>query len=240
MLATKEKAIVNNGELRWSKILFPFRIRAPKDIKTFYFDIDIKRRDAEIFDLIKQIKREVDMLLADVEAYFIYSMVQKTEKIDGDIVEVGAYRGGSAKLIYKATINKSMHLFDTFEGLPDLSRHDAPEQFCKGSYPALFEDVKNYLRDCPNISLYKGLFPATANPIRNKRFSFVHLDVDIYESTLNCLDFFYSRMSRGGAIISHDYAGSKGVRKAFNEFFEDKPEIIIEPLWTDQCLIIKV
>ena len=39
-----------------------------------------------------------------------------TKKIDGDIAEVGTYRGGSAKLICEAKGEKKLHLFDTFEG----------------------------------------------------------------------------------------------------------------------------
>lgn len=48
-------------------------------------------------------------------------------------------------------------------------------------------------------------------------------------------------MNAGGVIISHDYPDSKGVKRAFDEFFKDKPEIIIElPGHDGQCLVIKV
>lgn len=190
-------------------------------------------------DLIRQIKGETEMLLADQEAYLIYITVKKTEKIEGDIAEVGVYKGGSAKLIREAT-KKPMHLFDTFEGLPELCAKDNPRQFQRGNYSTSLESAKSYLKNYSDISFYKGVFPSTAEPVKNKRFSFVHLDADIYESTLNCLEFFYPRMSRGGVIISHDYPASKGVREAFDEFFEDKPEIIIQPFRTGQCLIVKV
>jgi O-methyltransferase len=46
-------------------------------------------------------------------------------------------------------------------------------------------------------------------------------------------------MNRGGIIISHDYINAVGVRKAFDEFFEDKLEPIIE-MSGSQCLIAKV
>jgi hypothetical protein len=59
-------------------------------------------------------------------------------------------------------------------------------------------------------------------------FSFVHLDVDLYQSTLSGLEWFYPRLNRGGVLISHDYTIAKGVRKAFDEFFIDKPECLIE------------
>lgn len=196
-------------------------------------------RNTKGIDLIQQIRRETEMLLSDQEAYLIYATVKKTEKIKGDIAEVGVYKGGSAKLIREAT-KKTMHLFDTFEGLPDLCAKDDPKKFQKGKCSASFENVKSYLSNYPNVHFYKGLFPATAESVKDKKFSFVHFDVDIYESTLNCLKFFYPQMSRGGVIISHDYPSSGGVRKAFNEFFQDKPEIVIEPYATSQCLVVKV
>lgn len=180
------------------------------------------------------------MLLSNIEAYQIYITVKKTEKISGDIAEVGVYKGASAKLICEAGGDKSIHLFDTFEGLPEISDKDDSERFHKGEYSVMLENVKNYLKSYPNVYFYKGIFPASADTAKNKNFSFVHLDVDLYQSTLDCLNFFYPRMSRGGAIISHDYPGSKGVKKAIDEFFDDKPEIIIEPGGCGQCLILKV
>jgi len=201
--------------------------------------LSIHSRSPGVFDLIRQIKEETEMLLSDLDAYQIYTMVKKTSKIDGDIAEVGVYKGGSAKLIREAS-KKPLHVFDTFEGLPGLSEHDNPEQFHQGDYSASFESVKSYLKNYSNISFYKGVFPSTAEPVKNKRFAFVHLDIDIYESMLNCLKFFYPRMSKGGVIIGHDYSGSIGVKQAFDEFFEDKSEIIIEPFGTDLGLIVKV
>lgn len=123
----------------------------------------------EAFDLIRQIKEETEMLLEDLEAYQIYTAVRKTEKIEGDIAEVGVYKGGSAKLICEAT-KKPVHLFDTFEGLPDLCENDDPEQFHKGEYSASFEDIKSYLKNYPNAYFYKGLFPSTAEHVKNKKF----------------------------------------------------------------------
>lgn len=189
--------------------------------------------------LVRQVRKESNMLLNDIDACYIYALVKKTEKIQGDIAEIGVYRGGSAKIICEIT-KKPVHLFDTFEGLPTLSEHDDMEYVHKGELSASLESVKSYLKNYQNIYFYKGLFPATAEPIKNKIFSFVHLDVDIYESTLNCLKFFYPRMSRGGVMISHDYPYSKGVKQAFDEFFADKPEIVVELFGASQCLIVKL
>jgi len=199
-----------------------------------------QKNHAHALTIFKGVKKDTDMLLNDFEAYQIYMAVKKTEKIKGDIAEVGVYRGGSAKLICETTTKKTVHLFDTFEGLPDLGESDSGRQFNKGEYLAPLAYVKKCLRQYRRVHFYKGYFPGTSAPVKNKKFSFVHLDVDIYESTLGSLAFFYPRMSRGGVIISHDYPGSTGVKKAFDEFFADKPEIIIEVPVCDQCIVVKV
>lgn len=193
---------------------------------------------SKVMALIGKIRSESGLLISYNEGYQIFMAVKRTAKINGDIAEVGVYRGGSAKIICEAKGDKALHLFDTFEGLPDLSRLDNPKHFHKGEFKGAFEDVKDYLKEYSNVYLYKGLFPATAEAVKNKKFSFVNIDVDIYESTLSCLDFFYPRMNRGGIIISHDYIGAQGVRKAVDTFFQEKPEPIIE-LSGSQCLIVK-
>lgn len=193
---------------------------------------------SKVLKLIRKIKSENEMVLRDNEAYQIFMAVVRTAKINGEIAEVGVYKGGSAKIISEAKGNKILHLFDTFEGLPSISEVDNPKQFQKGDYAASFENVKNYLKKYQNVHLYKGFFPSTSLPINNFMFSFVHLDLDLYESTLDSIKFFYPRMNKGGIIISHDYIDASGVRKAFDEFFEDKPEPIIE-MSGSQCLIVK-
>ncbi len=188
--------------------------------------------------LIDQIKKETSMLLKNQEAFLIYKMVRKSEKISGDIAEVGVYKGGSAKLIKEST-KKTIHLFDTFEGLPSSSGNDKKDKFKMGELSASLESVKHYLNSYNNIYFYKGLFPSTSGPVSDKKFSFVHLDVDLYESTMDCLKFFYPRMSTGGVILSHDYQDLIGVKKAFDEFFKDKPEIVLEPSGSSQALVMK-
>ena len=75
--------------------------------------------------------------------------------------------------------------------------------------------------------------------MKDKWFSFVNLDVDTYESTKKCLEFFYPRMSAGGVIVSHDYLRRQGSRKAVDEYFADKPEPVVETA-ASQCIVVKV
>ncbi|KKQ27327.1 MAG: hypothetical protein A3H17_04225 [Candidatus Levybacteria bacterium RIFCSPLOWO2_12_FULL_37_14] len=190
-----------------------------------------------IIRLITNIKSEGRMLLQYSEAYMIYMLVKNTAKIKGDLAEVGAYTGGSAKLICEAKGDREVYLFDTFEGLPKTTKLDT--SFKSGEYPASYEDVRNYLKEYSHVHLIKGIFPKSAEKIKDNKFSFVHLDVDIYTSTKESLKFFYPRMNKGGAIISHDYVSSNGVRKAFDDFFKNKKEYLLQ-VSDSQCLIIKV
>lgn len=111
-------------------------------------------------------------------------------------------------------------------------------KFHKGQFCSRLEDVQKYL-DGRKVRFYKGLFPVTTEPVKDKVFSFVHLDADLYESTMAGLKFFYPRMCPGAILICHDYLTSEGVNAAFTEFFADKPEPVIE-LTGYQCMVVKV
>lgn len=155
----------------------------------------------------------------------ILSFLKMTEHTVGDNAEVGVYKGGTALLIAKNS-TKKLFLFDTFNGMPevnkDLDLHNTGD----------FNDtsviyVSELLKDQTNVSIHKGLFPKeTGIRIRNRLFSFVHLDCDIYESVKRSLEFFYPRMYLGGIIALDDYneLNCPGAKLAVDEFFKDKPE----------------
>lgn len=188
---------------------------------------------------LKKIRSETELLLEDIEAYHIFMAVKRTRKVPGDIAEVGVYKGGSAKIICSAKGDKHLHLFDTFEGLPKVEDIDMVWPFYEGKFAASYDSVRDYLKDGDNVFFYKGIFPQTSGPVKDKVFSLVNLDVDCYESTKQCLEFFYSRMSPGGILLSHDYITAPGVKKAFDDFFEGKPEPVLETAGS-QCLVVKV
>jgi hypothetical protein len=188
---------------------------------------------------LKKIRSETELLLEDIEAYNIYMAVRQTQKVPGDIAEVGVYKGGSAKIICSAKGEKHLHLFDTFEGLPKVEDIDMVWPFYEGKFAASCDGVKEYLKHDNNVFFYKGIFPVTSDPVKEKTFSMVNLDVDTYESTKQCLEFFYSRMSPGGILLSHDYITAPGVKKAFDNFFDGKAEPVLETAGS-QCLVVKV
>jgi len=158
------------------------------------------------------------------------------------MAEIGVFRGASARLIRETDPVRPLHLFDTFEGLPETSKADVEfraGQFEKGDLACSLEDVRNYLGTGANLFFHKGMFPDTGAAVENERFSFVHSDVDLYSSACSVLSFFYPRLIRGGVLITHDFATCPGPRKAFSEFFADKPEVLVE-LAGDQAIVVKL
>jgi O-methyltransferase len=189
------------------------------------------------FKLVRRVNSDTDMLLLQDEAYQLLSFARATAKVQGEIAEIGVYRGGSARLLCEVRGNRSVHLFDTFEGLPKTDHLDSC--FGAGQYAAPLESVRVYLAEFTNVHIYKGLFPSTSGPIADKRFSFVHLDVDLYQPTRDSLEFFYSRVNPGGMFLIHDYLWAEGVREAVQEFFTSRPEPILELAGT-YCGIVKL
>ncbi len=160
-----------------------------------------------------------------VRCFVLYQMLGQAKEVAGEAAEVGVFRGGTARLIAKVLDPKPVHLFDTFAGMPatDPGR-DLPLEgrFAETS----LELVQRYLQDCGNVALYQGRFPAGTEPLEDHTFAFVHVDVDIYQSVLDCCAWFYGRMSAGGVLLFDDYGWSScpGAKDAVDEFFADKAE----------------
>tara|TARA_B100001013_G_scaffold38398_1_gene20502 strand:- start:169 stop:870 length:702 start_codon:yes stop_codon:yes gene_type:complete len=232
MIDTLRNVVYSSKEIR--KILTYFSTKFQYTLLSFY-------KEKKVADLMKSIKNEVFFEWPPYEAYMIYSITRSQRELDGDMAEVGVYQGGSAKIICDVKRNRKLFLFDTFKGLPELSdidtlfgkKHWKKNQFNDTS----LEAVKDYLSSYENVQIIKGEFPKTADSIGDSKFSFVHLDVDLYRSTIECLKFFYPRLVKGGIILVHDYFAD-GIQKAFKEFRQSNKIQLIE-LTGSQCMIIK-
>ncbi len=196
------------------------------------------RKDQEIVSLLQEIVRQERSLCSAFELYLIYSVALAQSRRPGAMAEVGVFRGGSAKLICKAKGDKLLRLFDTYEGLPESSKEDRGIHK-KNQYACSLENVQAYVAGFENVSFHKGIFPDSANGVEEDQYCFCHFDVDLYEGTKACLEYFYPRMIPGGIMISHDYSLLAGVEQAFQEFFHDKPEEIID-MPTTQCMVVKL
>jgi O-methyltransferase len=195
-------------------------------------------KDKQAVRLVRKTRSERRSLMNAYEAYTVYSLAKAYRDLPGDMAEVGVFQGASAKLICEVKGDARLHLFDTFEGLPKASKSDG-RVHDENQYHCSLDSVKEYLAAYGNVFFHKGRFPDSTADMEERRFSLVHMDVDLYESTLACLQYFYPRMLGGGVMISHDYSLLAGVSKAFTEFFAGKTEKPIE-LPSTQCMVIKL
>lgn len=196
------------------------------------------RKDERVVKLLRDVRRERASLLSAFEAYNIYSMARSMSRLPGDMAEVGVFQGASARLICDVKGDKTLRLFDTFKGLPESSEKDRGVHRT-GMYACSLESVSGYLSQFKGVEYYQGLFPDSTATTPEANYCFTHFDVDLYEGTLACLEYFYPRMVTGGIMISHDYGLLAGVEAAFTEFFADKPEPVID-LPTTQCMVVKL
>jgi O-methyltransferase len=196
-------------------------------------------KDPTTLRTLRRARRERKTLVTFNEAFMVQSLAKSVVNVPGDIAEIGVFEGSTAKLLCELKAKKRVHLFDTFAGLPPGTTPKEKIVYAKTKYRCSLESVSKYLAGYENVQFYRGFFPESAVSLDPElRFSFVHMDVDLYQSTLDCLKLFYPRMNPGGIMLSHDYSILDGVEQAFREFLHEKPEQLIE-LPTTQCLLVR-
>lgn len=138
--------------------------------------------------------------------------------VEGDLAEVGVYRGGASLGMSLLAPDRTVHLFDTFTGLRQ-------SQVAEPHYPGEFSDtsldqVKALFSEDAKVEFHEGWFPETVTPeLAAKWFAFVHVDGDYYETTKAAIEFFWPRLSVGGSMVFDDFGWVQcpGVRRALNE-----------------------
>jgi O-methyltransferase len=163
--------------------------------------------------------------------------------IEGDYVECGVWRGGSSMmaaltLMDLGETDRSMYLYDTFEGMPAPTADDfstvsgerAPQIWAaheRGTHNewcyAPLDDVESNMRatgyPAEQVLLVKGLVEETIPAVLPEKIALLRLDTDWYESTRHELEHLYPLLAVGGVLIIDDYGHWDGARKATDEYF---------------------
>jgi hypothetical protein len=178
--------------------------------------------------------------------YILDRLAHYSANLPGQMAECGVYQGGTAYLLANrlssASPEKQLHLFDTFEGMPE-TEGKAKDGHVKGDFgDTNLEEVQAYLKDFSQVRYHAGIIPKTFKDVLDLKFCLVHVDVDIYRSTYDCLAFFYPRLVKGGVLIIDDYGFvtyRDAAKRAADDLMADKPEPVIS-LATGQCMMIKL
>ena len=166
---------------------------------------------------------------------------------DGPSIEVGAYKGGSARLIAEsirhAGRSSRFYVCDTFQGhahtdaLLDTQHRDGTK-FRDTSA----DEVRQYLSDYGNVQVVPGDIHVTATQLAQvPAWGFVHVDVDVHNTTDFCLRFFAPRLLPGAWLVVDDYGFTTcpGAKKAVDDFIAEQTDFRMLHLLTGQALILK-
>ena len=132
--------------------------------------------------------------------------------------------------------NAKFYAFDSFEGLPQTTDHDGI--FESGTFLTGIADFKKAVEKQANYKLndeniVKGFYSESLTPelqAKMPKVGVVHIDVDLYSSTVEVLAFIKPLLVNGSVIIFDDFfcfpAGShQGEPQAFDEFLSENPKL---------------
>jgi hypothetical protein len=149
----------------------------------------------------------------------------------GDLVECGVAKGGMSLYLgeFAKSHGRQMFALDSFEGLPLPSKIHDNAYFMDGDYAGRADREPLYERFCgaarqrglsETIRPIRGMFSDTLSTIDSQLFSFAHIDADLFESVLQCIEHIWPRLCEGGLLAVDDYFHhGQGPARAVSAFF---------------------
>ena len=172
--------------------------------------------------------------------YFLRSVLSLTDSLPGDTAECGVWNGSSSWFIchHFRNADKVHHGFDSFEGLSQPTKEDG-SYWRAGDLRRVEEEARRTLAGY-EVVLHKGWIPDRFPAVADDTFCFVHIDVDLFQPTLDSLEFFYPRMVPGGVMLFDDYGflTCPGATEAIDGFMAHHLEPVIA-VPTGQGFLIK-
>lgn len=196
-----------------------------------------------IFEKIKS-----HTLVDQYRCYELQKLVEQSSKLDdGHIIEIGAWRGGSGALIASkaqlCNINCKVYLCDTFSGVVKAGKKDS--SYKNGEHANTSIEIVEeliYKLNINNTEILKGIFPEdTGHIVKDLRFRFCHIDVDVYQSAKDIITQIQDKIVVGGICVYDDYGfkGCDGITKYVEEQMILKDRIIIHNL-NGHAIVIKI
>jgi O-methyltransferase len=144
-------------------------------------------------------------------------------KIPGEIVEFGCHNGLTTAIMQKTldglNSKKRIYVYDSFEGLPEISKKDKSPVCKKGD---LITNENNLIQNFSKLKLKvpkvnKYWFKDIPENKLPKNICFAHLDGDLYSSVKESLEKIYPHLSKGAIAVIDDYYDLKK-----HKFIENK------------------
>ena len=177
----------------------------------------------------------------------LWALAGQTEKLGGGILEVGVWRGGTGALMAKrAQLDEAkdpVYLCDTFEGVVKAGAQDTTYKGGEHADTAqhMVEDLVRAL-DLKNVRILKGVFPDETGHLVDPgaRFRLCHIDVDVYSSARDVMDWIWERIVPGGVVVYDDYGFNfcEGITKYVNEQVRETDRLVLHNL-NGHAIVVK-
>ncbi len=163
-------------------------------------------------------------------AEIVYRCFLDALAVKGDVAECGAYEGvtalGMAEWCYRHAPERTVHVFDSFAGFPDLITEEERsrstwEGLGPGLYASALPAVLARARELPNVRVHAGAFSETF-PAFEGALAFIHSDSDLYVSTVETIDLAARALVTGGVVLFDDYGNPRlpGVQLAVDRHLD--------------------
>lgn len=147
----------------------------------------------------------------------------------GAFVECGSYAGGSGAGLAAVAPDRTVWMFDSWEGCPSPGPEDLDRDGVAGvggQFSATLRQAQEIVATLglPNVRLVKGWFSDTL-PVSKAAIgpiALLHLDSDWYQSTKESLETLYDAVVPGGLVVIDDYGYWYGCRRAVDEFLSSQ------------------
>ncbi len=165
-------------------------------------------------------------------------------RIEGDFAEFGVFAGHTTIEAWQASrrhglLDTTFWLFDSFEGLPEVTGLDVGGPFATGEFSCSRKEYEKKLRrngiDFERIVITEGYFDATLPSVTTPaKFSVVWIDCDLYESTVPVLEWLSDRLVDGAVICFDDWytfnaRPDRGEQRAVAEWLAANPTFNLMP-----------
>lgn len=166
-------------------------------------------------------------LVDQYKCYELWEQLGQLSHVEGDVLEVGVWRGGTGVLLASRSeslgFETTVYLADTFAG---VVKAGAGDPWYRGgehsdTSPSIVRDLAARLD--VDVELLIGVFPDESSAaVDGRRFRFVHIDVDVYQSARDVLLWAWPKLSQGGVVVWDDYGSfeCEGVAQLGRELFE--------------------
>jgi O-methyltransferase len=205
--------------------------------------------DNEFVEIFEKIQRHT---LVDVyRCYEIWSLVEEVCKLPGKaaLLEVGVWRGGTSAIIGKKLSllgsEEKLYAADTFTGVVKSTKKDSSYNDGEHSDTDVSSVKKLLSQDfnLDNVNILQGIFPEdTAHLIPPEtKFRFCHIDVDVYKSSEDIVNWIWDRLLPGAVILFDDYGfiTCDGITAFVNEQRKKKDRLFIYNL-NGHAILVKL